>query len=249
MIFPCNANLNFDPLTNEAPCKSCNKTIKDLSGLENNEFIKELEKLPPHFCAQMNTSQFTFPKPVLHLSFLKIIPISILGLLGSISNDVNAQTIMEADTVKMDTLIKNLQYPITIKGRVKNSETKEKKQSVNVNFYQKDTIIKSVVTDKNGNFKIVLNDGDISMDSSLLEICDTSGCMLLTEIKIYSNRNKIITYSGMTVTRGVSSNICRRSGYNNRTRFFDPLMYPGVYNVPPRPMAPFGYKHPELHGF
>ena len=190
LVFPCKYDFDFMDKTEVGSfCKHCNKVVKDYSKLSGIQFQNELAITDKNSCGRFRKDQVTFHSNTLFIPGFKEVSLSILSLLGAsfIPNQSIAQTIAPAQHIsKTSSALSKLKFPLTIKGTLKEKSSNLPISYSKVLFRQKGKDKKSVYTDKDGNFSILLK---------RIDVVDTNFQLILSQAG----------YKGDTLSRSINN--------------------------------------------
>ena len=143
-------------------CKSCDHILMDFREKTNDEIRRELKVNGGKTCGIFHSTQLNSKISTTQIPAHKVIGFSLLGILGFLGPVL---TSCENDHPEVVTKKKNafnlLKFPMKIAGTVNDGKTGQTFPHFKVEILQKGKVIKTALTDENGNFSILVDKKDL----------------------------------------------------------------------------------------
>ncbi len=146
-------------------CKSCDHTLTDFRGKTSEEINAVIRENNGKTCGIFNNNQFDYKVSQAQIPAYKAIGFSLLGILGFLGPVLTSCESEHPEIInKKKDAFKLLKFPMNISGTVKDDKTNAVVPHFKVEILQKGKVIKTALTDENGNFTIKINRQDLKVE-------------------------------------------------------------------------------------
>lgn len=151
-------------------CKSCDHVLTDFRNSSNEEIQTVLQASPGKICGIFYPSQFDYKVSHVQLPAFKAVGLSLLGILGFLGPVITSCDSNPAATEHKQKAFNQLKFPMHLTGKVNDEKTGKPLPFFEVEILQHGRLIKTVKTDKDGNFDILINEKDLDEEVFKLAI-------------------------------------------------------------------------------
>jgi len=151
-------------------CKNCDHVLTDFRNSTNAEIQTALQASPGKICGVFYPSQFEYKVSHVQLPAFRAVGLSLLGILGFLGPVITSCETEPSATEHKQKAFNQLKFPMHIKGKVNDEKTGKSLPFFEVEILQHGKLIKTVKTDKDGNFDILINEKDLDEEVFKLAI-------------------------------------------------------------------------------
>src|SRR6218665_3581085 len=162
MTLPCkNRHTDMEKKEKGYHCKSCNHVLTDFRNSSNEEIQTTLRTSPGKICGIFHPGQFEYKVSHVQVPAFRAVGLSLLGILGFLGPVITSCESTPAATEHKQNAFNLLKFPLHVKGSVKDEKTGKSLPHFNVEVLQHGKLIKTVKTDHQGNFDILIEKDDL----------------------------------------------------------------------------------------
>lgn len=144
-------------------CQSCDHSVIDFRNAREAEIHRTLATSDKKTCGIFRSNQVTQKTTVIPLGIQRRIGLSLFGILGLISPVVTSSCETEtAENTETENLFSNLKFPLFLRGKLVDQESKAPLKNAVIKVLQQDKILVAGVTNGNGDFIMSLNRDELS---------------------------------------------------------------------------------------